>query len=388
MKFNIKGTELLGSGGSAGLRFQRLMFRNSGGSRIEFYEMMSALLSDGKPLDGALRVLLRRYQARKNPMAEVLQYWLGRLDEGTTFAVALKGYAPDTELTLISASERGGNLAAGLQEAAETTKALKRIIGIVRSEMTQPIIQMAALVAILVGFSNWLAPQLSSSVPDWAMSGVQRALFRTADVVREMLLPTLAVVAAITGAAIWSMPNYTGALRPFLNRLPPWSIYKLYSASTFMVSLSSLIRAGVPIESAITFIGRQSSPYVADHMALMRSRLRAGVEQGEALDTGLLSERLADLVAVYASTARFDSAIETAGKVAIEAASQDIKSKTAVARVGSLSLVAAVVLWIYISLVGIGEAAKRATEHPQSAAEGVVHLAASQARPTRLTLVV
>jgi toxin co-regulated pilus biosynthesis protein E len=345
--------------------FEKLKFGMMPKQRAEFYEMLGALLADGKPLDSAVRELETRYTKKKRPLAALMRLWLGSLDEGKPFAEALRGFASDTEVVIIAATEKSGDLANGFLQAASVARAGAAIRGVLAAEMTTPAIQAVALFGMLIGFSTSMAPEMVQSVPLAAMDDSQRALFGLAAVVAStwyILLPLLVVGLA---AAFWSMPRYTGALRPMMDRLPPWSVYRVYSGATFMISLSALIKAGVPIDSGIRFIRQQSSPWMREHMATMSGRLRAGVEQGEALDTGLLSDRMADMVAIYSKTSNFDAAVSTVGRMSMDDGLVNIKRKAGAVRTLTTILIGVLVGWIFTAVMGISDAATRANTMTQ-----------------------
>ena len=353
--------------------FERKMFGFMPKQRAEFYEMLSALIADGKPLDTSVRELETRYRAKKRPLAGMLAAWSDSLNEGKPFSEAIRGYASETEIVIIAATERSGDLAGGFLQAAGVARSGAAIRGVVAAEMTTPAIQAIALVVMMIAFSTSMAPELTGSIPMSAMDGSQRALFAFAAVVASTWLFAVPAMIASVGLAIWSMPRYTGPFRTVLDRLPPWSIYRIYSSATFMIALSSLIRAGVPIESAIRFILAQSSPWMKAHTSVMVGRLRAGVEQGDAMDTGLLSNRMADMVAIYSKTSNFDVAVSSVGKMSTEDGLVNIKKQAGAARTVSTVLIGLLVGWIFTAMMSISDAAQRANTMTQQSVlkEGV-----------------
>lgn len=350
--------------GASGLqaRLLQMQFSLSPKQRAEVYEMLGALIADGKPLDASARALRDRFTAKKRPLAPLLRHWVGALDEGKSFADAIKGYAADTEVVIIAATEKSGDLATGFSQAAGVARASAAIRGTMFAELSVPTMQVVALLLMLVGFSLKMAPELVRTVPLSSMDESQRTLFALADVVAQTWHVGFVAMAAAAMATLWSMPRYSGSLRPYLDKIPPWSIYRIYSSATFAISLSSLIRAGVPIESALRFIRQQSSPWMREHMSVMVGRMRAGIEQGEALDTGLLSERMADMVAIYSKTASFDAAVSSVGRLAMEDGMASIKKQAGRAKLASLVLIGVFVGWMFVAVMGIGDAATRATK--------------------------
>jgi toxin co-regulated pilus biosynthesis protein E len=355
--------------------FERLQFSMSPSLRAEFYEMLSALVADGKPLDASIRELKERYVAKKRPMAGMLVHWLSTLDEGKSFGEAVKGYAADTEATIIAATDKSGALAEGFKMAAGVARAGAEIRSAVMNEMRGPLIQLAVLFAVMLFFSIKIAPSLTGSIPMWAFDDNQRALFQLTDSVARYWFYAVPVMVAVVAGVIYSVPRYTGALRPYLNKIPPWSIYRTYSSASFMISLSALITAGVSIESALRFIRQQSPPWLQSHLSIMVGRMRSGTEQGAAMDTGLLSNRVSDMVAVLSNTSDFDAAIATLGAAATKDGLISITAQARLLKGISTALVGFMVSWILTSVMAIGEASQRASDNAQaqSQQQGVRH---------------
>lgn len=358
----------LSAEGGVDLAFERWKFSLLATKRAEFYEMMGALIKDGKPLDSAIRELQNRFKQKKRPMGVLLKLWAQAMSEGKTFAQAMDGYTTETERTVLAAGERSGDLTKGFEQAALIARSTAAIKAALRSELAAPVLQTMVLLALLIGFSVLIAPQLRNSIPDWAFDGSQRALFALSNVVAKVWYFVLPTLAFALYAAMWSMSRYTGAMRPYLDRLPPWSVYKVHASATFMISLSALIRAGVPIDSAIQFIKKQSDPWMREHLSVMVGRLKAGDEQGAAMDTGLLSDRVADMVAIYSQTANFDAAISNIGKMAMDDGLSRIRSIAASGRTVSIMAVGALTAWIFLAVMGIGDAAQRANNENQQQA--------------------
>jgi type II secretory pathway component PulF len=362
----FKSLQHMNVGSMNGL-LERWLFTVSPKQRAEFFEMMGALIKDGKPLDSSLRELQVRYTQKKRRLASLLTAWSSALSEGKTFATALTGYASETEVIIIAACEKSGDLVGGFSQAALVARSSAAIRSTLIEEMMTPGIQLLILLAMLIGFSTGLAPQLVQSVPMSAMDDSQRLLLGLAAVIASTWYLIVPALVAVAYFALWSMPRYMGALRPFLDRIPPWSVYRVYSSATFMIALSALIKSGVPIETAIRFIKQQSSPWLKDHLSVMIGRLRAGVEQGSAMDTGLLSDRLADMVAIYSRTADFDAAVSSIGKISMEDGLANIKTSAGFAKTIATIAIGALVGWIFLSMLGISDAAQRANNQTQQA---------------------
>jgi type II secretory pathway component PulF len=358
------------SGGSFDLESWLIhkQFKSGATMRASLYEKLASLINDGKPLDAALRQMHSRYAEKKRALSPILRAWVNSMDEGKTFADSSRGYISDTESVIIAAGEKSGDLAGAFEQAALVARAGADINKAVRSELTTPAVQVVVLIGLMVGFSTSVAPGLSQSVPHSALDDSQKMLFGLASVIAKTWFIVVPLLVAGFWAALWSMPRYTGPARKFLDKIPPWSVYRIYSGSTFMISLSALIKAGIPIEAAIRFIRAQSSPWMREHTSVMVGRLRSGADQGEAMDVGLLGDDLADTVAIYSKTTNFDAAMNSVGKEAIKTGIESIRAKAGMAKIVSTLLIGLFVGWMFDAMMGISDAAQRASQQ-QSASQ-------------------
>lgn len=343
-------------------RLERFQFRSGASARADFFEMLASLVKDGKPLDAGIRELGDRFTAKRRPHAHMLVEWGRAMKSGKPFSEAIGPYVDETEALIIASTERSGDIHNGLVQAATLARSKAEMKAALLRELLGPVLKTLALVGMLIGFSTSIAPTLTRTIPSWAMTLTQRSLFSTSDAVRVWWPLGLALAVCAIVAVAWSIPRYTGRFRSLLDRFPPWSVAKVNYSSTFMLSLTCLIQSGVPIETAIRYIRERSNPYMREHLALMVGRLRAGIEQGEAMDTGLLGDRIADMVAIYSRTADFDSAVRSVGQSALKEGIKQVEQKSQTVGLLVTVLMGVMLTWCFAAIMGIGDAAKRAAD--------------------------
>jgi len=61
------------------------------------------------------------------------------------------------------------------------------------------------------------------------------------------------------------LPIWTGNVRRFLDKYPPWVLYRDFSGAMLIVSLSTLMRSGVSLRSSLERSLRFSSPWLGWH---------------------------------------------------------------------------------------------------------------------------
>lgn len=333
--------------------------------RLALYTMLMHMVNDGIALDAALRRLHERLVSRKRSGAGVIKTWLDAMSEGGTFSSAIKGFVPDGELILIASGERANAIGIGFEEAIFVCEARKRNRTVMVSNLTMPVVLLVVFFAILVQFSIGVAPELAKVLPPdrWTKSG--QTLYAISEVVSKWWGVGLLCITIFSVASWVSLSRWTGELRDFANKIPPWSMYRTFSSAEFMISISSLMNSGVSLPESLKIIRVNASPWMAEHISLMQSRLRAGLGYDESLDTGLLEDDVADEVVIYSKTSSFDVAIKSVGRRAIDASSAKVISQAAFLRTFAIALVGLSVGWIYMTVFGlngeIGKSAKAPT---------------------------
>lgn len=322
--------------------------------RLELYGMLIAMIRDGLPLDACLRKLYVRMTARKNPIAEIMRQWIKRLDEGQRFSEVIRGTVPDEERLLIGTAERSNDLAAGLEEARNMTLAKRRIANTVRSSMATPIVLLAAIGGMLIWFSTGVLPSLAKATKGKQLPSHLEFLFSASAFTKDYWMMVVAVILGIGMLAMWSMPRWYGRGRPIADYIPPWSIYKNYMTATFLVSLSALLRAGVPLAEAIKYIGNGAPNWMKQHLKVMQRRMATGSQYGPAMDTGMLVNEVADQIMIYSEVSDFDKAILSVGKEAMESGIKKIERLAAGASSIVKMFAAVVIAWLLVSLLSLG----------------------------------
>lgn len=314
--------------------------------RLQTYENLYHMLENDLPLDHCIYELVDRKTARKRPEAVVLKRWHDKMKQGYTFAEAIREHVPSGELSLIGAGERGGKLAEGLKQAHRVTSSLLMLRKQLVSKLAMPATMFAALGFLIIGFSTKMAPEFAKTLPpaQWSQSG--QILYAFSLFVKEYWIHSFVGMGVLVAGIALSLSRLTGPVRAKLDRLPPWSIYRTYSSATFLIALSSLMSAGVPILDAVKHVRVTASDWAKSHLNVMVSRMRAGVEYGEALDTGLMDDETSDNVMIYSRLAGFNKAINDIGARVIDEAVGRISVQAALANTISIVLVGLMLAWI------------------------------------------
>lgn len=317
-------------------------------NRISLYERLAAFLEAGIPVFDALDSVRSRMEKRKDIRHLMIGRWLTVMRDGTRFSEAIKSWVPSAEYMLISSGERGDGLVQGLKEATRLSTAASKIKKAIFMGAAMPALLTVMLAAMIAGFDIYMAPVFKNllSVNRWP-DGAQM-LYGISHFIVSYWLFVLGGIAAASFAISSTINVWTGRSREIADNLPPWSIYKNYQASSFLIGLASMMKAGVALNDALKAINNNASPWMRVHIEQMLASLKmGGANYGDALDTGLFDEETTGDIIDYSRLSSFETAIYVIGERMVELGVEKTNEKMAVAKNLMLFLVAGTVFWIY-----------------------------------------
>lgn len=267
--------------------------------RADFYYDMASALEDKVPLFTILRKYEARGRTRSRGDALLYRHML-REAMGGSLSQSLIGVVPTTELILIDAIQGSGDagLARGLYFLSETVEKVDRMFATVRKAVMYPVILMVLFAGLLTGFSLFAVPILADLLPPERWPAMGQALYAVSYTVSHYgVLLGLALVALVVAFGL-SLSRWQGPLRRRLDHWAPYSLYRDFSGAMLIVSIASLMRAGVSLRSALERAARFSSPWMRWHLREILSRLSSeqSTQFGQAFATGVLNGPLEDRV--------------------------------------------------------------------------------------------
>ncbi len=277
----------------------RLAARRLRRRRGDFYYDLASALEDRVPLFTLLRKLETR--SRRRSRGDMLLYRrMLRAAMGGSLARALHGVVPPTEVLMIDALQGGGDerLAQGLHFLSATAEKVDGMFRAVRKAVAYPLLLLAAMAAILVAFSLQAVPVLADLLDPQRWPPLGRALHAVAWTVRHHGLALGGGALAAAALFLWSLPRWQGRARRWLDRHPPFSLYRDFSGAMLVISLSSLMRAGVSLRASLERAGRFSAPWMRWHLRQILARLTGpeAAQFGRAFATGVLPPAMEERV--------------------------------------------------------------------------------------------
>jgi len=265
--------------------FVRLSFRAA--IRQRTWRKIAAQTSHGFSLDQCLTQLQQRAFARRSPLARVFAQFLEFLNLGHNFGACLTGYASQEEIMLISSGQQSGKLPEGLELAALLLSARRTITKAVTSTLVYPTFLFFMCGILLFIVSVVVMPELTKFSDPAKWTGPAFFLYITSSF---FVSPAGAFVMVLIifslASTVLTLPIFTGRFRLHLERIPPWSVYRLTVGCVWMFTLSTLMRSGIQLTYILdSMINSENiSPYLRERITAIAIEADSGKNLGDALN--------------------------------------------------------------------------------------------------------
>ena len=327
-------------------------------ARITIYERLEAYVREGFPVYDSLLKFKTRYDKKKDFRAKIINVWLENLKHGLSLSQSIEGWIPDAELNLISAGEAGAGLENGLAEATRFAKSAQQIKSTIIGGAAYPLVLLAVVLGFIAMFSLQMAPTYLSILPLERWPDLGKGLYSFSKFLVTYWYIMIGSMIALSVVIAKTIGTWTGPTREFFDKIPPWSVYKVYQASAFLISLASMMKSGTPLNDGIKKIKSTSSPWVAEYMDdMLRNLRRGGKNFGQHLDVGLLDEETAGDVIDYSELGgAFEEAVYSIGEKNLANSVQKINLRMGLVRNLMIVLVGVTVGVIYYTSIELNSA--------------------------------
>jgi type II secretory pathway component PulF len=333
-------------------KFAKLQFTAKKRNRI--YRKLKVYLSAGVPLPTALDTLYAHAsndgKKPSDALAIVIDDWRMQVADGRKLGQAIREWVPDSDRLVIEGGEEAGRLEVAIEKAIMINESAGKIKYTVIQGLGYPVLLVFVALALLVLQAKQVVPAFDSVLPreQWTGLGAQFAF--VAMMVDNFLFAGIGLAIGLITLITYTMPKWAGGLRVRFDKWPPWSIYRLVLGSGFMLTISGMIKAGIPLPGALALLGRDAQPWYRLRLRETLQWVEEGKNLGEALHlTGYDfpdRESVMDLRA-YASLNKFDETLEQLGKEWLEESVQKIEMQTAMLKNLSFFLLGLTFMWIY-----------------------------------------
>lgn len=337
---------------SVEIKLAQIVMKFSQNDRLRLYRKIAALLRNRFSLMNALERLYNiasddgKHQGETTAIA--ISCWMESLQNGTSFSVALRGWAPQSELLMLSVGDVA-NLEDALTSLIHVVEGTKRMKEPLVGALAYPMFLMVMVVLIIWAVGAYMVPPMVDAVPDLVWTGQAKSLVSLSDWVKNNSLFLFASLPVVFLLVAWTLPRWKGRMRARFDKIPPWNLYRIFVGVSWLLSLSALVKAGTPVSKALRMLRADSSPYLLYRLERALIYVNNGENLGDALAlTGLNfpdKEVIGDLQ-IYAELDNFPLALDTLANDWLEDSIRDIEQKAAVLNGAAILSIALIVAWV------------------------------------------
>jgi type II secretory pathway component PulF len=289
------------------------------------------------------------------PAAVALREWFLKDRAGVSLSEAMEGWIPTGELYMIRAGEESGTMAkslAAIQAVGEKARQMQQAV--------MYAVGYPAFMIVLVSFVLWmfgvnLIQNMRKTAPPKvvaAMGGVGTL----SDFINDYGILMLIGLAVIVAIIVLTLPHWRGQWRAKFDLYPPWAWYRVLQGSAFLLGLSALLGAQVPLKRALEILEEQGNPWMRERISSARQEVLRGRNLGEALRAGRLNfpdPQVAVDLEVLSERADVGTVIEQITEEWIRDQIDYMKAQAVIARNVGLAVVGGVIAWAMSSIFGV-----------------------------------
>ena len=340
-------------------KYAQTRFRLSRKERFRVYRKLQGMLSMNESLGRSLERMwynitdMGKYPDR--PAARAVRDWLNQDRAGRNLSEAMQGWVPTNELFMISAGEESGEVARAFTVILELGASGQEMKRAITQAITYPLFMLVLVGAVLWMFGvNMIAPMKQFAPPKVMQS--MSSLVATSDFVEHYGILVIILLGAAIGGLAASMPRWRGDLRVKFDMYPPWSWYRIWQGSAFMLSLSALLAASVPLKRALEVLENQSGPWLKERLFAARQEVLRGRNLGEALRAIKMNfpdPQVALDLEILAERADVAETMQSITNEWMEEQIEKLKLQSAMVRIIGMGVVAGIIAWAMLSIVNV-----------------------------------
>ncbi len=335
--------------------YAKIVFRLNTEKRMATARKLASLLRNDFTLMDALGRLemVESKNGRKpnEPFAIVMREFQQNLERGMSFSDATRGWVPMEE-TLLVTSGNLTSLVVALENVSRVVEGTQRIKRAMLSAIAYPLFLLVLTFLIIIMVGLYLVPPLADVAgPTMVWQSAAASLIWLSEFAGRYWYAFAIGFAGVCGIIWLSLANWTGNLRRFFDKLPPWNVYKIQVSVGWMMSLSSMVAAGITIPDAMRMLADGSNRYLRTILNDTLHYIANGDNLGAALaNTGRdfpNSEMIGDL-AIYADMNGFDENLARVANDYLDESVRKMESISNVLNSVGILLVSAVIAWVVL----------------------------------------
>lgn len=253
----------------------------------QFFSALRLTLSVGVQLPAALAGLRDAFDTgrkwKRHIIAIVAQECLQQISAGKSLGDAMRGWLADDECSLLDAGAEAGDMLSAFDRVLMVVDAKQRAIKAAVGTAAYPAALLLMSGFILNKVSVELVPKLLRGKTADDLEGEAWLLKIVADYVSGYGAITLACLALLVVAIVLSLPVLRGNVRYYLDKLPPWSFYRMLYGSTFFLNIGVQMQAGIKLSRVLSEAADRANPWLKERLSATLYGVNNGKTLGQAL---------------------------------------------------------------------------------------------------------
>ena len=332
--------------------YARLAIRIHADDRLELYRKLMSLLRNRFSLMDALeRLYSIASKDGKKPddsTAIAIAFWMQQIRNGSTFSEALNGWVPNTEILMLSVGDVAA-LDVALQHTVRVVEGMNKMRSLVWGAVSYPLFLMVMVAILVWGVAKFMVPPMIEAVPGTVWRGTAKSLVDLSEFVDQHPLFLFSIIPVLTIICLISVPYWSGKSRANVDNIPPWSRYRIFIGVSWLLSLSALVKAGMPVSKAMRALGEEgATPYLKFRVNRALMYINNGDNLGEALYHTKLKfpddEIIGDL-RIYSELDTFPDALENSANNWLENSVRQIETIANILNGFAILSIAAFLAW-------------------------------------------
>ena len=176
------------------------------------------------------------------------------------------------------------------------------------------------------------------------------------DFIKNWGLAVMGLLVLIVIIITVTLPYWRGSLRAKFDMFPPWSWYRTLQGSSFLLGMSALLGAQVPLKRSLEILEEQGNPWMRERISSARKEVLRGRNLGEALRVGRFNfpdPAVAVDLEVLSERADVSVTIEQITEEWVREQLVLLKAQAVVARNVGLAVVGGVIAWTMTSIFAV-----------------------------------
>lgn len=350
----------------------KFQFRSSQRQRFRVYRKLEGMLRMNEALSRALdRLYLNASEMGKHPRrpaAVALKEWFLKDRAGITLSESMEGWIPSGELYMIRAGEESGTLAKALAAIQSVGEKARQMREAVTYAVAYPAFMVILVSFVLYMFGVQLIENMRKAAPKNVLAAMGDVAIMS-DFVKNYGIGVLVGLFIIIMIIVATLPYWRDPLRARLDLVPPWSWYRILQGSGFLLGLSALLGAQVPLKRSLEILEEQGNPWIRQRIESARQEVLRGHNLGEALRLGKYNfpdPMVAVDLEILSERADVGSVIEQVTEEWIRDQIDDLRMQATITRNIGLAIVGGVIAWTMMSIFNVVQELAKTSSSLQS----------------------